>query len=276
MTHARHYITTLTIAGSDSGGGAGIQADIKTMSALGCFATSVITAVTAQNTTGVRAIHAIPGDIIRHQIDAVLDDLRPKAIKIGMINTIEAAQAIYEGIRNYDAPVVLDPVMVATSGSQLSGSEVMAYIRKTLFPLAEVITPNLTEAQAITGMEIHTVDDMIAAAAALLPDTRGGVLVKGGHLQGEDMTDVLLTHGGGAPQMFSSSHISSRNLHGTGCTLSSAIASFLAHGRTLAQAVAEAKQYVHDGILHGKDISIGEGHGPLNHFFAPQPLAVTD
>ncbi|ALJ00788.1 bifunctional hydroxymethylpyrimidine kinase/phosphomethylpyrimidine kinase [Rufibacter tibetensis] len=265
------YPAVLTIAGSDSGGGAGIQADLKTFSALGCFGTSAITAITVQNTRGVTGIHSVPPEIVKGQIKAVMEDIKPAAIKIGMVHSPELVQAIAEQLRQYPVPVVLDPVMVATSGDKLIQDETIQLLQQVLFPLAKVVTPNLDEAQILSGLSIRNVDEMQVAAQKILQTGCGAVLLKGGHLPGPRLYDVFLPQNGHL-QVFESEFIQSQNTHGTGCTLSSAIAAYLALGLPLQQAITQARDYVHQAIDQGKDVKTGAGHGPLNHFFHPQPL----
>ncbi|MCX2479772.1 bifunctional hydroxymethylpyrimidine kinase/phosphomethylpyrimidine kinase [Pedobacter sp. MC2016-15] len=266
------YPSVLTIAGSDSGGGAGIQADLKTFSALGCYGTSAITAITVQNTMGVSGIHSIPEDIVSRQIIAVMDDIKPAAIKIGMVHSAEMAVSISETLAKYKyTPVIFDPVMVATSGDKLIKEDTVSVLKRVLFPLMTLITPNLDEAEILTGQSITSVQEMQKAAKALLQSNCGAVLLKGGHLKGEKLYDVYI-NSNGDELIFESDYIDSENVHGTGCTLSSAIAAYLALGNDLPLAIEKARIYVHDAILFGKDVKTGQGHGPLNHFFNPQKL----
>lgn len=266
------YPAVLTIAGSDSGGGAGIQADLKTFSALGCFGTSAITAITVQNTLGVTGIHSIPPEVVQAQIKAVLDDIKPRSIKIGMVHSAELVRAIAITLTDYrQITVVLDPVMVATSGDKLMQDDTIAVLKKALFPLAEVVTPNLDEAQILAGIPIENLDDMKKAAQLILKTGCRSVLVKGGHLKGSKLYDVY-QHQDGSEQVFESAAIATNNTHGTGCSLSSAIAAYLTQGLNLLQAISAAKTYVHQAIETGKDVKTGEGNGPLNHFFNPQQL----
>lgn len=269
----KRYTSVLSIAGSDCSGGAGIQADLKTVSALGAYACTAITAVTVQNTVGVRAVHAVPPAIVSGQIEAVMDDIRPDAVKIGMLNDAPTAEAVAHCLRRY-APhhVVLDPVMVSTSGHRLMEDDAIETVMRRLVPLATVITPNLSEAEVVCGRTLRTVDHMKEAARELLATGCGAVLLKGGHLEGGLMCDVLHVAGEDAPRLFTAPRIESRNTHGTGCTLSAAIATFLALGLGLPQAVERAKRYVTAGIEAGKDIAAGQGHGPLNHLHAPVPM----
>ncbi|WP_183574370.1 bifunctional hydroxymethylpyrimidine kinase/phosphomethylpyrimidine kinase [Mucilaginibacter sp. X5P1] len=266
------YPVVLAIAGSDSGGGAGIQADLKTISALGCFGTTAITAITAQNTLGVSGIHSIPVEFVKSQIKAVMDDLKPSAIKIGMVHSAAQAISIAETLSDYrDVPVVFDPVMVASSGDHLLAKDTIATFKKVLFPLAQIITPNLDEAAILADMNIKTIDDMKAAAVRIMQYGSYSVLIKGGHLKGVDLFDVYLDRNG-VEHVYSSKKINTINTHGTGCSLSSAIASFIALGNDLDQSISKSKIYIQNAIEQGKDVKIGEGHGPLNHFFDPQKL----
>lgn len=270
-----HYPCILTIAGSDCSGGAGIQADIKAISALGAYAASAITAITVQNTCGVSDIHPIPAQYVKGQIDAVMTDIRPQAIKIGMINDVEIVKVIVDAIRKYKpAHVVLDPVMVSTSGCKLIEDKAIEALTRELIPLATLITPNLREAEVLAGCPIKTVEDMKQTADRLLEYQCQAVLIKGGHLEEGDMCDVLKTSQQPKPYLFTAPKVESKNTHGTGCTLSSAIATFLALGNSTEEAVKKAKEYVYQGIVSGKDIHIGEGHGPLNHFHSPVAMHI--
>jgi hydroxymethylpyrimidine/phosphomethylpyrimidine kinase len=266
------YPVVLSIAGSDSGGGAGIQADLKTMSALGCYGTTAITAVTAQNTLGVSGIHSISVEFVKAQIKAVMDDLKPSAIKIGMVQSAELAIGIASVLREYPGiSVVFDPVMVATSGDRLIANDTEETFKQQLFPLAEIVTPNLAEAAIFAKMEIHTIDDMKKAAVQIMQYGCNAVLIKGGHLKGPYLYDVYLDKNGDE-RIFRSTAINTVNTHGTGCSLSSAIASYIALGNDLNTSISKSKIYVQNAIEHGKDVKTGEGHGPLNHFFDPQKL----
>lgn len=266
------YPVVLSIAGSDSGGGAGIQADLKTMSALGCFGTTAITAVTVQNTLGVSNIHAIPVDFVKAQIKAVMDDLKPSAIKIGMVHGDELAIGIAEALSdNPNIPIIFDPVMVATSGDRLIGNDTVETLKKHLFPITELVTPNLDEAAILAEMEIKTIGDMKAAAVRIMEYGCHAVLIKGGHLKGPDLFDVYLDKYGNE-RIFGSTAIDTVNTHGTGCSLSSAIASFIALGNDMDTSISNSKKYIQQAIEQGKDVKTGGGHGPLNHFFDPQKL----
>lgn len=273
----KRYPVVLSIAGSDCSGGAGIQADLKTISALGAYAATAITAITVQNTTGVKAIHPVPPVFVRGQIEAVMEDIVPDAIKIGMINDIAIVKTIAECIAKYrPRHVVFDPVMVSTSGSKLMEDDAIEAIVKELFPVSGLLTPNLDEAEVLTKRRIRNVEHMEEAARQLLEFGSEAVLVKGGHLEGKEMYDVLLTKSSGSPIIYTSPYIRSKNVHGTGCTLSSAIATFLALGNDLPQAVEKAKNYVAGAIDAGKDVFTGQGSGPLNHSYCPVPMKIKE
>ena len=258
----------LTIAGSDSGGGAGIQADIKTISATGGYGCSVITALTAQNTQGVSAIYPISSEFVEQQLDAVFCDLNVIAVKIGMLSDETIIAAVAKKLRQY-APkyIVLDPVMVATSGDMLLKSTAMETLKTALFPLADVITPNLPEAAASTDSELpKTEEEMVAIINKLRDLGAKSILLKGGHCEGDrSSTDLLISTD--RVERFSVSRIDTANTHGTGCTLSSAIASYLAQGHELWPSVSLAKNYITKAIYHADELNIGKGHGPVNHFF---------
>ena len=256
--------SALTIAGSDSSGGAGIQADIKSMSANGVFAMSVITAITAQNTMGVFKIEDVSPEMIKAQIDAVFEDIEVNAVKIGMVSKIESIKAISETLRNIKnlPSVVLDPVMISTSGFKLLSDDAKETLIKELFPLAELITPNLPEAEEILMRKIRTLKEMEEAARDLLKLGAKAVLIKGGHLE-NDATDLL--YDGQEFTYFKQEKISSNNTHGTGCTLSSAIAANLAKGKSLVESVRIGKEYITEAIKHG--FKVGHGVGPTNHFY---------
>lgn len=271
-TQEPHYPRVLSIAGSDSGGGAGIQADLKTFSALGCYGMTAITAITAQNTLGVRGIHGIPPAMLADQIAAVVEDIGVDAVKIGMLHSPEVVRVVAQALRQYRlTQVVLDPVMVATSGDRLIASETVQVLVQELFPLATLVTPNLDEAELLLGQSIPGPDALEPAAKALLALGAQGVLLKGGHLPGDQVVDQLLLPGQPSVRL-ASPRIASRNVHGTGCTLSSAIAAHLALGQPLTQAVRLARQYILAAISAGAAVRTGQGHGPLNHGHAPLPL----
>lgn len=256
----------VTIAGSDSSGGAGIQADLKTFSALGVYGASVVTALTAQNTQGVRAIHDAPAEFVAAQIDAVFSDLDVNAVKIGMLSRAATIEAVAAGLdRHRAANVVLDPVMVATSGDRLLAPEAVDALRRLLIPRARVITPNLPEAAALLDEAVaRNENEMLMQAQRLLEFGAHAVLIKGGHGSGPESAD-LLADGGGVVRL-SAARVQTRNTHGTGCTLSSAIAAELAKGRTLTEAVRAAKTYVSAAIGAADKLAIGKGNGPVHHF----------
>ena len=266
------YPRLLTIAGSDSGGGAGIQADLKTFSALGCFGMSAITALTAQNTCGVRAIHGVPLNVLRDQIDAVVEDIGVDAVKIGMLHSPEMVQVVANAIDRHALPhVVMDPVMVATSGAVLIDSPAIAALVRELFGRAVLVTPNLDEATLLVGRTLANEDDMQLAAHELLAKGARAVLLKGGHLAGDVVSDLLQV-AGAAPYWMRAPRIATANTHGTGCTLSSAIAAYLALGHSLIDAVEAARAYVRGALAAGAHVKTGQGSGPLNHGFAPQVM----
>lgn len=273
-----HYARVLSIAGSDSGGGAGIQADLKTISALGCFGMTAITALTAQNTQGVTAIHPVPPEILAAQIDAVVSDIGCDAVKIGMLHAPAIVDVVAEAIRRHQLRhVVLDPVMISTSGAKLIADATIAGLVSQLFPLASLVTPNLDEAEVLLARPIRKITDLDAAARDLIALGCRAVLLKGGHLEGPEVVDVLAaTDANGQIQLqhYRSPRIASRNLHGTGCTLSSAIASRLALGDALEEAIAAARAYILQAIQAGAAQQTGHGHGPLNHGFAPQAMHI--
>jgi len=258
----------VTIAGSDSGGGAGIQADLKTFSALGVYGASVITALTAQNTKGVTAIHDVPPDFVTAQIDAVFSDLKVNAVKIGMLSRPAVIEAVAAGLDKYaQRAVVLDPVMVATSGDLLIVDEAVAVLREVLIPRVAIITPNLPEAARLLGEPVaEDRAGMEAQAARLIEQGARAVLLKGGHGSGPESADFLMTPVVG--RWLAAPRIDTKNTHGTGCTISSAIAAGLARGRHLEAAVIAAKEYVTAAIAAADRLQIGEGHGPVHHFHA--------
>lgn len=268
----QRYPHVLSIAGSDSGGGAGIQADLKTFSALGCFGMTAITALTAQNTCGVRAIHGVPPQMLRDQIDAVLEDIGVDAVKIGMLHAPDIVHTVAQAIDRHQMPhVVFDPVMVATSGAKLIADPAIAVLVTEMFPRAVLITPNLDEAGLLVGRALTSVQDMAQAAQVLLERGARAVLLKGGHLPGDEVTDLLLMKDAD-PIWMHGSRIGSANTHGTGCTLSSAIAAYLALGLKLTDAVQQARGFVRQALQAGASVKTGQGSGPLNHGFAPLPM----
>ncbi len=253
----------MTIAGSDSGGGAGVQADLKTFAALGVYGASTLTAITAQNTVGVTAVHEIPTDVIRAQIDAVLTDIGADAVKTGMLSSSAIIECVADALEHWGVPaLVIDPVMVAKSGDSLLQDEAVGALRSRLLPLATIVTPNIPEAEVLTGMNIRTDADVRKAAQAIVAMGAGAVVVKGGHREGP-ATDIFFD--GSQFHEFTADRIDTQNTHGTGCTFASAIAAGLAKGLPVVDAVGAAKDYVTEAIRHS--FPIGQGHGPLSHLW---------
>ncbi len=274
LTH--QYVRVLTIAGSDSGGGAGIQADLKTMAALGCYGMSAITALTAQNTQGVTAIHAAPSVFLAAQIDAVVGDIGAQGVKIGMLHSAEIVNTVAQAIDRHElSNIVLDPVMVSATGARLIEPSAVEAIVHELFPRAAIITPNTDEAALLLRKPLESVENLVPAAGALLDLGVGAVLLKGGHLPGEDVHDVLAWSNNSGEKVFHqmrAQRIATQNLHGAGCTLSSAIASYMALGLPLTESVEAARSYVRKALISGADVRTGAGIGPLDHGFSPLPL----
>ncbi len=269
----KRYHRVLTIAGSDSGGGAGIQADIKSISACGAYAASAITAVTVQNTLGVADLFPIPVEIIREQIDAVMSDIGADAIKIGMLHSAEVVKVVCDAIDRYQPrSVVLDPVMVSTSGHRLIEESAIEMLRSELLPRATIVTPNIPEAEIVLNRKITDSGELLKAAqelSTLSTQTKISVLLKAGHLDDDMLTDIFIdatTHENNIHKL-SAKRIETKNTHGTGCTLSAAIAAFLAKGLSNLDAVRAAKEYLTSAITSGAEYEIGEGHGPVNHLF---------
>ena len=266
------YPRLLSIAGSDSGGGAGIQADLKTFAALGCYGMTAVTALTAQNTLGVRAIHSVPGAMLRDQIDAVVEDIGVDAVKIGMLHSVETVRTVADAIDRHGLrTVVLDPVMMSTSGARLIDADAQAVLVSELFHRSTLITPNLDEVALLVGRPLASEADMEAAARQLLEMGARVVLLKGGHLAGDTVSDLLLLRGGAAHWM-RAPRIHTGNTHGTGCTLSSAIAAQLALGAALIEAVELARSYIRAALAAGAAVRTGAGSGPLNHGHAPERM----
>jgi hydroxymethylpyrimidine/phosphomethylpyrimidine kinase len=269
------YVRALTIAGSDSGGGAGIQADLKTFSALGCFGMSAITAITAQNTKAVTSVQALPPTLVEAQIDAVFDDIGAEAVKVGMLFDAPIIEAVARALRSWNARnVVLDPVMVAKSGALLLQENAVGALREHLLPLADVATPNIPEAEHLLERRIDSREAMERAAVDLTRLGPRAVLLKGGHLATEaESPDVLAMRTDDGPRLrwFAERRVATKNTHGTGCTLSSAVAAFLARGYPLEEAVAAGKGYLHQAIVAGAKFELGRGHGPVHHFHAFWP-----
>lgn len=260
----------LSIAGSDSGGGAGIQADIKTATSLGCHAMTAITAITAQNTMGVNGIQSIDNSIISSQIDAVFSDIGVDAVKLGMLANAEIVENVAHSLKKWQPEfIVVDPVLRATSGAELGGDDVIVALKKFLFPIATLITPNLFEVSALLGRQVERPSDLVEAGAELLKMGSKAVLLKGGHLSEsfKDLVDVLVYSENEqlVVHQFSHPRIETNNTHGTGCTLSTAIACYLAKNVQLQEAVRSGIDYVQSGLLQGKALSLGSGHGPLWH-----------
>ncbi len=263
----KRYTKLLTIAGSDSGGGAGIQADLKTFSALGCYGMSVITALTAQNTQGVTAIYPVDKDFVKEQIDAVLSDIGADAVKIGMLSSPQVIESVATSLKNYQITnIILDPVMVAKSGDKLLQDNAIESLIENLFPLALIITPNLSEAEVLTKMKITNEEEMLLAAKKLLSFGCKNVLLKGSFYKDDLLADLFLS-GGSEAFWLESERIDTINNHGTGCTLSSAIASYIGHGYNIVEAVKEAKNYITKAISDGAFYKLGKGKSPVNHFY---------
>jgi len=259
----------LTIAGSDSGGGAGIQADLKTICALGCYGMCAVTALTAQNTTGVMGIHPVPPSFVAEQMSAVFTDMGADAVKIGMLYSAELMEVVADELRTHNARnIVLDTVMTAQSGDRLSRGETMEAMKRHLMPLAQVVTPNIPEAEILLGHPLQGMEDIRRGARELAEYGSGGILIKGGHGAGADSTDLLYSVAEERFTTFPGERIATGNDHGTGCTLSSAIAAFLAKGHRMEAAVGQAKTYIEQALRAGAKYTIGQGRGPLQHFFA--------
>ncbi|MGD8883025.1 MAG: bifunctional hydroxymethylpyrimidine kinase/phosphomethylpyrimidine kinase [Desulfobacterales bacterium] len=264
----RQYCKVLTIAGSDSGGGAGIQADLKTFSAIGCYGMSVITALTAQNTQGVKGIHAVPPAFAVEQIEAVLSDIGADAIKIGMLYSAELIEAVAQALKKHGArKIVLDPVMVAQSGDKLLQDDAIEAIKTHLMPLADVVTPNIPEASVLCSTQLTQWSDIESAAETLARYGSRSILIKGGHGDERKSTDLLFLAREGRFVSLAAERIKTNNNHGTGCTLSSAIAAYMAKGKDIEEAVQKAKTFMNHSIAAGAAYKLGHGHGPVHHFF---------
>lgn len=278
MNVKKSYPTVLSIAGSDSGGGAGIQADLKTFSSLGVYGATAITAITAQNTQGVHSQFALPPQMVHDQIIAVMEDIHPSVIKIGMLSNVQVAAVVADALERYSIPIILDPVMVSSSEHRLLSVEAQDVLKNRLLPMAQLVTPNIPEMEALSDMPLLTISDKYNAAKHLLSLGVQSVLLKGGHEEGEVKVDILYQK---SPQgivtcSFSSDTLNTRNIHGTGCTLSSAIAAYMARGLDLKDAVSSAKIYITEAIKAGADISVGKGYGPVNHLFNPLKMMVNE
>lgn len=264
----KKYKRVLAIAGSDSGGGAGIQADIKTISACGCFATTAITAITAQNTLGVTDIHPIPVRTLKKQIEAVLEDIGTDSIKVGMLHNSEAILTVRDTLKQFNMTnIVLDPVMVSTSGNTLLQSEAINTLVDELIPMVKVITPNIPEAEILLGEKGLCLNNLVEHAQNLGNKYKVSVLLKAGHLKDNELIDVFFNQETNEVLELKSQRIITKNTHGTGCTLSSALAAYIAQGFELNDAVQKAKDYINNAIIAGVDYTIGKGHGPVKHFY---------
>ena len=266
----------LTIAGSDCSGGAGVQADLKTFSAIGVYGMSIITALTAQNTKAVNDVLPTPVEHLRMEFDAIFEDIRPDSLKIGMCVNESIIGVIAECLKKHEAKnIILDPVMISTSGCQLIDDNAIDALCRELMPMCDLLTPNRLEAERIAGMPIRQQSDVAVVANKIL-NYAPAVLIKGGHIDDEKMTDYLFFRDSSEPMTFSAHRIDTKNSHGTGCTLSSAIAAYMALGYKLTDSVDFAKKYLTNALMCGSDIDIGQGHGPLNHFWDPQKLKITN
>ena len=278
MNQQKSYPIVLSIAGSDSSGGAGIQADLKTFSSLGVYGATAITAITAQNTQGVHSQFALPPQLVYDQIVAVIDDLRPSFIKIGMLANADIVLAVAEALSLYSIPIILDPVIVSSSGHRLLSLEAQEVLKQKLLPISTLITPNIPEMLALTSMSLTSFSDKEKAAQHLMDYGVNAILLKGGHEEGNTKTDILFTKSANGIQSstFSADTISTQNIHGTGCTLSSAITAFMARGLDMHQAISHAKDYITQAITAGANVKIGHGFGPVNHGFNPLKMLIHD
>ena len=281
MNQSKSYPKVLSVAGSDSSGGAGIQADIKTFSALGVYGATAITAITAQNTQGVNSQFALEPQMVYDQIAAVMDDIEPSVVKIGMLSNTAIVEAVAKALHDYKPSfIILDPVIVSSTGHRLLSIEAQETIKEKLIPIADLLTPNIPEMKVLTDSSLSSLEEKKEAAQQLFNLGAKAILLKGGHEEGEMKTDVLFVsqqstdNGQQTLSMFTSKTVVTKNTHGTGCTLSSAIAAFIARGLSLADAISEAKNYVTEAIRAGADVNIGNGIGPVNHFFNPQKMIV--
>lgn len=268
-TLKKDYQTVLSIAGSDSGGGAGIQADIKTISALGCYPTVSITALTAQNTLGVQDVLGVSSDFVKRQLESILSDIKTDAIKIGMILNVDIVQSIAHLLGPYrkKIPIILDPVMIATSGDFLINQKAISALIEDLIPICEIITPNVYEANVLAGLKITTLEDMKIAAQKITDLGVKNVLVKGGDLKSEYAIDVFYSSDTNKFEYLKKIMIKTNNTHGTGCSLSSAIAAFRAKGYSIVDSIYLAKEFIHKAIQTGQEYQLGKGKGPIHHFW---------
>lgn len=278
MNSKKSYPIALSIAGSDSSGGAGIQADLKTFSSLGVYGTTAITAITAQNTQGVHSQLAIAPQMVYDQIIAVMEDLNPSVIKIGMLSNSEIVCAVAEALSQYQLPIILDPVIVSSSGHRLLSIEAQESVKERLLPLSTLVTPNIPEMEALTSVTLSTYKDKERAAHYLIELGAKAILLKGGHEEGDTKSDTLFSASptGIKASTFTSQTIHTKNIHGTGCTLSAAIAAFIARGESINEAIAKAKSYISDAIRAGADVAIGNGFGPVNHGFNPLKMVANE
>jgi hydroxymethylpyrimidine/phosphomethylpyrimidine kinase len=262
----KDYTCVLTIAGSDSCAGAGIQADLKTFAALGCYGLSVITALTAQNTHGVQAIHSVPSCFVKAQLDSIYQDIDVAAVKIGMLHRVGIIKTVADYYKDKDVPLIVDPVMVAKGGSILLEKKTIKTLEKHLLPIATLLTPNIPEAEVLLGKSLNSFSDMEKAATALSKQGPNAVLIKGGHMKHKLAKDCLYIKTSDEIHWFESSRIKTNNTHGTGCTFSSAITALLAQGYTLVNAIMIAKQYLFSALKAGSNFRLGHGNGPVQHF----------
>ena len=278
MNSKKTYPVVLSIAGSDSSGGAGIQADLKTFSALGVYGATAITAITAQNTLGVHSQLALTPEIVYEQIIAVIDDIHPQAIKIGMLSNTNIVIAVADALSKYSIPIILDPVIVSSSGHRLLSVDAIDAIKERLLPMTTLLTPNIPDMIALTNMPLVSDEDKLKAALLLMDYGITAILIKGGHEDGEEKKDILYikTKNEIKVSYHSSPTIPTKNIHGTGCTLSSAIAAFIARELPLEEAIIKAKEYITDAIRYGANIEIGKGYGPVNHGFNPLKMMIND
>ena len=276
MNRRKTYPVVLSIAGSDSSGGAGIQADLKTFAALGVYGTTAITAITAQNTQGVHSQLAITPQMVYDQIVAVIEDLHPSFIKIGMLSNADIVIAVAEALSKYPTPIILDPVIVSSTGYRLLSEEAQEVVKQRLLPLSLLVTPNIPEMIALTNHPITTLEDKLQAAKRLFDYGVEAILLKGGHEEGDSKNDILFSssQSGIHHTIFTADTIPTRNTHGTGCTLSAAVTAYMARGCSMVEAIAEAKRFITEAIRSGADIEIGHGIGPVNHSFNPQKMMV--
>ena len=276
MNLRKTYPVVLSIAGSDSSGGAGIQADLKTFSALGVYGATAITAITAQNTQGVHSQLAIDPQMVYEQITAVIDDLHPSYIKIGMLSNADIVRVVAKALSRYSIPVILDPVIVSSTGHRLLSIEAQEVVKSQLLPLSTLVTPNIPEMEALANISLNCYENKVQASKILFDYGAKAILLKGGHEEGDTKSDILFTNSksGIESAIFTSESITTRNTHGTGCTLSSAITAFMARGYDIVEAITEAKSFITEAIRSGADIEIGHGIGPVNHGFNPSKMII--